>query len=104
MCFFGIEQLKDWEILKLPSKAEKISTQPSIDCAVQSLVITFTQIYNEKGKAGQRECKMYSLSRKVKTGSAIELSPMLREIKSLKESPMLNAIKGVVTSGQDPSS
>jgi hypothetical protein len=41
---------------------------------------------------------MYSLRRKGALASIIELSPVLKEIKSLKKSLKLNGIKGVVTS------
>ena len=42
---------------------------------------------------------MYISRRKGTPGSVIELSPMFKEIKSLKKSLVLNGIKGVVTSG-----
>ena len=45
---------------------------------------------------------MYSLRRKGAPGRVMELSPVLKEIKSLKKTPMLNGIKGVVISEQDP--
>ena len=42
---------------------------------------------------------MYIVRRKGTPGSVIELSPMFKEIKSLKKSLVLNGIKGVMTSG-----
>ena len=58
----------------------------SIDCAMWFRVITFMQISNEKGREGQ--IVMFSLRRKG-AGSIMVPRPVLKEIKSLKKSPML---------------
>jgi hypothetical protein len=42
---------------------------------------------------------VYSLRAKIASGSIMEVSPVLKEIKSLKKSLMLNGINGLVSSG-----
>lgn len=77
---------------------EGIPRQPSTDCVMCLLVITLMHACNEKERAGQREIKMYSLERKGAPGSIMKLSPVLKSIKSLKKTLMLNVVKGAVTS------
>jgi hypothetical protein len=61
------------------------------------------QIYNAKEQDEQEKNeKVYSLRRKGVLGSVMELNPVLKEIQMLKKTIVLNGIKGVVTSGQDP--
>lgn len=64
------------------------------------LVASLMQIYNEEEKAeqGNKITKLHSLSRKGVPGSVMYPSPVLKEIKCLKNSQMLNGIKEVVTS------
>lgn len=82
---------------------QEISRQYSIDCAVCLLVTTLMQISNEKDEAGQREIqKLYSFKRKRTIKSVMKQSPVIRKIKSLKESLILNGLKCVVTSGKTP--
>jgi hypothetical protein len=45
---------------------------------------------------------MYNLRRKGAPGSGMELSPVFKEIRRLEKSLILNEIKEVVTSRQDP--
>lgn len=45
---------------------------------------------------------MYSLMRKGALGSVKELNPVFKEINRLKKSLVLNGIKEIVTSEQDP--
>lgn len=45
---------------------------------------------------------MYTLRRKVASGSVMELSPALKGIKNLNKHMMLYGIKELVTSGHDP--
>lgn len=57
----------------------------------------------KRNKFDKEKCKMYSLRREEAPGNALlEPSAVLKEIKCLKESLLLKGIKGVVTSGQDP--
>ena len=51
---------------------------------------------------GKDKYKMYNLKNKRASGNRMELSSMFKEINRLIESLRLNRIKGVVTSGQDP--
>ena len=65
------------------------------------LVRTLTQIWNEREQTGQEKYKTYSLRRKGALESALELSPVSKEIKGLKESLLPNRKKGGVTLRQD---
>jgi hypothetical protein len=75
---------------ELTAFTKDISKQPSIDCVAWLLMPSNIKIFNEKEQAKQGKNKIYSLKRKKAPG------------KRLKKSLMLNEIKGVVTSGQDP--
>ena len=57
------------------------------------------QNYNEKKKPSKEKYKIYSLRRKRTPGGIIELSPVLKEIKSLKKIMIFNGIGGMVNSG-----
>ena len=59
------------------------------------------QIYNEKEQAELGKIENVQFEEEGNT-SGMEISPMFKEINRLKKSLMLNGIKGVVTSGQDP--
>jgi hypothetical protein len=56
----------------------------------------------KRSKLSKEKYNVYSLVRKGVLGSIMELSPLLKEINILKKSKMLNEIKGVMISGQDP--
>lgn len=45
---------------------------------------------------------MYTTRRKGAPENRMELNPMFKDMQNLKKSWMLNGLKGVVTSGQDP--
>lgn len=57
-------------------------------------------ILNERNKLAKEKYKMYHL-RIGAPGSVIGLNPVLKEIKNVKKSLMLNGIKEGVTSGQN---
>ena len=52
---------------------------------------------NKSGKPVKTKYKIYSLRRKRTLGSIMELSPVFKEIKSLKEILTLNGVKGMET-------
>lgn len=56
----------------------------------------------ENIQAEQAEIQMWSSRRRETQGSGMELNPVLNQINRLKESLMLNGIKGGVNPGQDP--
>jgi hypothetical protein len=59
-------------------------------------VVTLMKIYNKIEKVEQeKNYKIYSLRRKVSLECLKEQSPVLKDTKSLKESLLLNEIKGV---------
>lgn len=69
----------------LMALAEEISRQHSID-----FVGWLLQIYNEKEQGRQREYKLHNLRRKRAPGNVMmEPTPMLREVKSLKNGLMV---------------
>jgi hypothetical protein len=78
------------ESFSLTALAKEISEQPSIDCVAWLPVLILRKICNEKEQAEQGEIETDSLRGKEALG------------KCLKESPIVNEIKGVVTSEQDP--
>ena len=55
----------------------------------------------KKQKLSKEKCKMYGLRRNRAPESVLELSPVLKVIKSLKQILILDGIKWLVTSGQD---
>jgi len=73
--------------------AEEISRQPSIDSVVWLLVVTLIQFIIRRNKLSKEKYKMFEEKRSTRKCNTI---------KSLKKSLMLNVMKGVVTSGQDP--
>lgn len=56
----------------------------------------------KRSKLSKEKYKMYSLMRKGALGSVKELNPVFKEINRLKKSLVLNGIKEIVTSEQDP--
>ena len=56
----------------------------------------------KRSKLSKEKYKMYNLRRKGAPGSGMELSPVFKEIRRLEKSLILNEIKEVVTSRQDP--
>ena len=78
--------------------SEEISNQPRI--VMWLLVFTLMKICNEKEQA--EKGKMYNSRRKGALGSRMMANPVFKEINRLRKILMLNGIKAVVTSGQDP--
>lgn len=57
----------------------------------------------KRSEQGKEKYKMYSLRRKREPrNEMLELSPVLKQMRSFESSPMLNEINGVVALGQDP--
>ena len=74
---------------------QRISKQPSSDSVVWLLVFTLTKIYNEMIKLRKRENIQIGENRRIRTWKG--LNSVFKKINRLR-----NGVKGVVTSGQDP--
>ena len=78
----SVATLKSFEIMEL---AEEISRQPSIDSVMWLLVVTLMQIYNDKEQAEQGKIQNVQIEKKRSNRCIKKLSPVLKEIKSLKK-------------------
>jgi hypothetical protein len=56
----------------------------------------------KRSKVSRESYKRYNLRRKGAPGDGMELSPVFEEIYILKKNLILKGIKGMVTTGQDP--
>ena len=92
------------KIYGLIALAVESSRQPSIDCVAWLFVVRHAyEICNEKeqAKQGKIKEKCVHLRRNRVPGSIMELNSVLKE-KNLKQSWILNGIKGEVSPEQDP--
>lgn len=64
--------------------SEEMSRQPTIDCATRLLVVTLMQICNKKKLCKQGKTQNAQLEEKRSICKVTELSPVLKEIKSLE--------------------